>query len=97
MISVVTRKNELADILVEKTGSTKKDAKEFINALTETITEQLASGYKVELTGFGTFITKKNAAKQGRNPATGKPINIPASIKPIFKPGKRLKDKANSK
>ena len=96
MICVVIRKNELADILVEKTGSTKKEAKEFINVLIETITEQLASGDKVKLIGFGTFLTKKRETKQGRNPVTGETINIPASIMPVFKPGKSLKDKANS-
>ncbi len=90
-------KKELAAILAERTNSTQKQATEFINVFTNAITEKLASGDKVQLVGFGTFLTRKREAKQGRNPATGETINIPASIAPVFKPGKGLKDRVNSK
>ncbi len=90
-------KKVLAGILAERTDSTQKQATEFINVFTDAITEKLASGDKVQLVGFGTFLTRKREAKQGRNPATGETINVPASIAPVFKPGKGLKDRVNSK
>ena len=52
---------------------------------------------KVVLVGFGTFKTKKLAARSGRNPATGDKIKIAASTVPTFKAGKSLKDKVNAK
>ena len=50
---------------------------------------------KVVLVGFGTFETRKRAARNGRNPATKEVIKIPASKAPAFKAGKGLKDKVN--
>ena len=47
----------------------------------------------VQLPGFGVFGTKSRAARQGRNPATGATITIPAKKYPFFKPGKGLKDR----
>ena len=94
---MATGKKELAGILAEKTGSTQKQASEFINAFAETITEKLADNDKVQLVGFGTFSTRKRQARQGRNPITGEAISIPSSVAPVFKPGKGLKDSLNSK
>ena len=52
----------------------------------------LASGDKIALTGFGSFEVTEREAREGRNPATGATIQIPASKAPKFKPGKALKD-----
>lgn len=97
MIFVSSGKKELAGIIAEKTGSTQKQATEFINVFTEAITEKLATGNKVQLVGFGTFLTRKREARQGRNPVTGEAISIASSVVPVFKPGKGLKDRVNSK
>ncbi len=56
-------KKELAGILAQKTGSTQKQAAEFINVFTDVITEKIAAGEKVQLTGFGTFMTRKREAR----------------------------------
>ncbi|MBT4485856.1 MAG: HU family DNA-binding protein, partial [Candidatus Latescibacteria bacterium] len=56
------------------------------------IEKALAKGDKVSLVGFGTFSVSKRAARMGRNPATGAPINIPAANVPKFKAGKKLKE-----
>ena len=90
-------KKELVSTIAKKTGSTEKQTTEFIYAFTETITEILATGEKVQLVGFGTFLTRKREARQGSNPATGKAITIPSSVVPAFKPGKGLKDRVNGK
>ncbi len=52
----------------------------------------LAKGDKVSLVGFGTFSVSKRAARQGRNPVTKEPMEIPAANVPKFKPGSKLKD-----
>ncbi len=96
MVFVATGKKELVGFLAEKTGATQKQTTEFIDAFTETVGEKLATGEKVQLVGFGTFLTRKSEARQGRNPATGEAISIPSSVVPAFKPGKGLKEKVNS-
>lgn len=90
-------KKELVGIIAEKTGSTQKQTKEFIDAFVETITEKLVTSEKVQLVGFGTFLARKREARQGRSPATGEAISIPSSVVPAFKPGKGLKDSVNNK
>ena len=56
------------------------------------MTEALSAGEKVQLIGFGTFETRKRSGRTGRNPQTGKEIQIPASIVPAFKAGNKLKE-----
>lgn len=70
----------------------KAAAERAVNALTETITNQLANGGEVTLVGFGTFSAKERAARTGRNPQTGEEIQIAAAKVPSFKAGKSLKD-----
>ncbi|MGI6317982.1 MAG: HU family DNA-binding protein [Firmicutes bacterium] len=90
-------KLDLVKIIAQKLGVTQKESSDFLNAFIETIEENLAKGDKVQLVGFGTFLTRKRESREGRKPATGEKILIPASIAPAFKPGKRLKEKLNSK
>lgn len=86
-------KADLINKVAEKTGFTKKDSEKAVNATIESISEALAVKNKVQLIGFGTFEVRKRAAREGRNPATGKAIKIPAANIPAFKAGKALKDK----
>lgn len=88
-------KSELVAALSEKTGTSKKGAEESLNALVEIVTEELKKGGKIQLVGFGTFETRKRAARKGRNPQTKEEIKIPASTVPAFKPGKALKEIVN--
>lgn len=85
-------KSELANEVAEKAELTKKDATKAVEAVFETIQEKLAAGEKVQLIGFGNFEVRERAARKGRNPQTGKEIEIAASKVPAFKPGKALKD-----
>ena len=59
------------------------------------VTEQLKNDDKVQLVGFGTFEVSKRAAREGRNPQTGKTMKIEACKAPKFKAGKALKDAIN--
>jgi len=90
-------KSDLIAAIATKTESTKKNAEASLNAITETITEALVKGEKVQLVGFGAFEVKKRAARKGRNPQTKEEIKIPASKAPVFKAGKALKDLVNKK
>ena len=85
-------KTELVAAVAEKTGLTKKDAERVINATVDTITESLAKGDKVQVSGFGIFEVKAREARVGRNPRTKQAIQIPATRLPAFKASKTLKD-----
>jgi DNA-binding protein HU-beta len=88
-------KTELVAAMAEQTGLTKKDAEAALKAFTDTVSKQLKKGDKVQLVGFGTFEVTKRAAREGRNPQTGKAMKIKASKAPKFKAGKALKDLIN--
>jgi DNA-binding protein HU-beta len=89
-------KTELIDKLADNTSLSKADAGRAIDALFDAdsgiIAKRLQAGDKVQITGFGTFETRKRGARMGRNPRTGERIQIPASVSPAFRPGKGLKD-----
>ncbi|MDN6043372.1 MAG: HU family DNA-binding protein [Lactobacillus sp.] len=88
----MANKAELVSEIASKTTLTKKDIAATVDALFESIQDDLAKGEKVQLIGFGTFEVRQRAARKGRNPQTGAEIEIPASEVPAFKPGKALKD-----
>ena len=85
-------KTELIAAVAEKTALSKKDSEKVINAVFETVTENLVAGEKVQLVGFGTFEVKERAAHVGRNPRTKEPMEIAASRVASFKVGKSLKE-----
>ena len=84
-------KEQLVERLAAKTGTTKKAAMDAINTTLDTITGSLRKGEKVTLVGFGTFLVRRRAAREGRNPQTGARIKIPARKVPAFTAGKELK------
>ena len=85
-------KTTLVAKIAEKSELNKKQAEAALNAFTDTITEALKAGDKVQLMGFGTFEVKERAARVGRKPSTGETIEIPAKKTPTFKAGKGFKD-----
>lgn len=85
-------KAELINAVAASAEVSKKDTEAVITAMVETITEALKQGDKVQLVGFGSFEVKKRAARIGRNPRTKEEIEIPATVLPVFKAGKLLKD-----
>ena len=88
-------KTELVAAISEKTELTKKDSEKALKALIDVVAEELKKGEKVQLVGFGTFEVAKRAAREGRNPQTGKTMTIAACKAPKFKAGKALKDAIN--
>ncbi|MBS3901617.1 MAG: DNA-binding protein HU [Dehalococcoidia bacterium] len=85
-------KSELISVVAEKAELTKKDTEKVVNEVFEGISAALAQGDKVQIIGFGTFDVRERKAREGRNPATGDAITIPAVKVPVFKAGKALKD-----
>ncbi|MBQ9614569.1 MAG: HU family DNA-binding protein [Lachnospiraceae bacterium] len=88
-------KTELIAAVAENAGLSKKDAEKAVKAFTDTVTEELKNGGKVQIVGFGTFEVSERAAREGRNPHTGEAMPIAASKAPKFKAGKALKDAIN--
>ncbi|WP_027857025.1 HU family DNA-binding protein [Marinobacterium jannaschii] len=89
-------KSELIDAIAASADIPKAAAGRALDSTLEAITEALKKNESVALVGFGTFSVKERAARTGRNPQTGQPIEIAAATLPTFKPGKALKDAVNS-
>ena len=85
-------KTELITAVAEKAGLTKKDVEKAVNALLDTVKEEVAAGKKVQLIGFGTFEARSRKARTGKNPRTGEVLSIEAATVPAFKAGKAFKD-----
>ena len=85
-------KTEVIDAIAKKAGITKVSAAEFLEAFQDVIKESLGKGIDVVLTGFLTAKVKHRAARTGRNPQTGKPLQIEASNVVSFSAGKTLKE-----
>lgn len=88
-------KTDLINAIAASANVSKKDAAACLAATIDSISDAMAKGDKVQLIGFGTFETRKRAAREGKNPATGAKIKIAACKVPAFKAGKALKDKVN--
>jgi DNA-binding protein HU-beta len=85
-------KAELAAAMAKASGGTKTSAERAINAFMQSIAESLRRGRRVTISGFGTFVATRRAARNGRNPRTGKAIKIPATRVPRFKASRSLRD-----
>ena len=86
-------KAELVNEVSGKTGLTKKETQNVVDALINTVGDTLSKGEKITLVGFGTFQVVNRKARRGVNPQTRATIQIPAKKVPKFVPGKTLKEK----
>ncbi len=85
-------KAQLIDAIAEKAGLTKADAKKSLDAFVEATSDALKNGDRVALIGFGSFSVATRSARTGRNPQSGKTIEIPEKNVVKFKPGAELAD-----
>ena len=88
-------KQELAKEVADKADLDQSDAKRAIDAAFEAITEELAKGGEVSVSGFGKFSVSERSAREGRNPATGETIQIAASKGAKFSAASALKKELN--
>jgi integration host factor subunit beta len=84
-------KAELVEKLATKIKLNRKQAKNVINAMTQSISDSLARGDKVEIRGFGSFHIRKRNARTAHNPRSRELVEVPAKKVPFFKPGNDLK------
>jgi DNA-binding protein HU-beta len=84
-------KSEFVDQVADRAGLSKKDAGDAVDAVLDTIEDALKRGSEVVFSGFGKFSVSQRSAREGRNPATGEKIQIPASRVPKFTAGAALK------
>ena len=87
-------KTELIEAVATRSKTTKVQTATMLDGLIEVVQKTLAGGNNVQLVGFGTFSVTERAGREGRNPATGKAMTIPAKKVVKFKPGKTLADAA---
>lgn len=88
-------KAELIDAMAEGAGLSKADAKKALDAFIGATTDSLKGGDRVSLVGFGSFSVAERSARTGRNPQTGKEIQIPAKKVIKFKAGAELANTVN--
>ena len=88
-------KTELINQIAESTEISKKEAGDVLQSFIMAITDALEKGDKLQLIGFGTFSVTNRAARNGRNPQTGKAIKIPAKKVVKFKVGEKLSEAVN--
>jgi DNA-binding protein HU-beta len=85
-------KTDLIRSISDSTGLKNTEATRVVDAVFDTISSTLRKGEQVAISGFGTFVAKTKAAREGRNPATGQPIHIPSRTSAAFKPATAMKD-----
>jgi DNA-binding protein HU-beta len=85
-------KAELVEAMSRHMGSSKAEAERALEAFTGAVAAGLKRDHEVGIVGFGTFRVTRRAARVGRNPKTGEPIQIAASVGVGFRAGKALKD-----
>ncbi len=91
----MTTKAELIDAIASEAGVTKADAERTVAAFFEVVVAAAKKGEKIAWPGFGSFSTSKSAARTGRNPQTGEPVNIAASTRMKFTSSSTLKAALN--
>ena len=91
------KKADLVDVVAQQKNLQRQQVEVTIDALIDAIADGLSKGERIDLRGFGAFAVRESAARTGRNPQTGAPIEIAARRVPTFKAGKELRDKVNSR
>jgi len=91
------KKSDFVAAMATHAEMSKKDTEKCLTAILEVVTEELSKGGKIQLVGFGTWDVAERAAREGRNPQTGKAMTISASKAVRFKVGKALKDAVSKK
>ncbi len=88
-------KLELIQVLKDKTKLNKQEASEVVRLFFDSFTQAMVNGERIEIRGLWSFFMKEYDSYTGRNPKTGKTVQVPAKRMPFFKPGKELKDRVD--
>jgi DNA-binding protein HU-beta len=87
--------SQLIDDVAERTGMTKAQAKQAVSAFVDALSERLASGDRVQMSGLGTFEVRDRAAREATNPRTREKVQVPASKAVGFRAASALKSKVD--
>jgi len=87
----VTKRQLIEEVAQRYPRFSRRDAEVMVNAVFDSMTDALAKGERIEIRGFGSFIVKQRAAREGRNPRTGTLVSVSAKKVPLFKVGKELR------
>ena len=91
-------KSELIERIARKQAQlAHRDVELAVKMILEHMAEQLASGERIEIRGFGSFSLHYRSGRVGRNPKTGSPVSLPAKHVPHFKPGKELRERVDGR
>lgn len=94
---MMTRSELVLKLLAQKPNLSMTQAEKSVDVLLEEISTALSKGKRVELRGFGVFMSRKRKSRLGRNPRTGTAVAVDEKIVPFFKAGKQLKERLNTK
>ena len=89
------QKREFIGRVAAKTGVTKRDSDQIMDAVCQTLAEGLEEGDRFNVAGVGVFYTNRRAARTARNPHTGGRVSVPALTVPVFRPARGLRDYLN--
>ena len=90
------RSELLQELAKENPGMRAEEIERVVDVFFDEIAQRLAEGGRVELRGFGAFSTRGRDPRKGRNPRTGKPVDVPGKRVPYFKPGKEMRQRLNT-
>lgn len=90
-------KSDLIEKMVDEAELPRKKAEAVINLIFDEMTAALSRDQRIEIRGFGSFVSKHYRARTGRNPRTGESIPVPAKRLPIFKVGKELRERVDQR
>lgn len=87
----MTKRDLIEEVAQQYPRFSRREAEVMVNAVFDSMTEALAKGERIEIRGFGSFMVKQRAAREGRNPRTGAIVSVAAKRVPLFKVGKELR------
>ncbi len=91
-------KSQLIETVATRLQSvSKKDIEVIVDTIFSCMTDSLTRDERIEIRGFGSFVSKGREAREGRNPKTGEKVQVPRKRTPFFTVGKELKERVNSK
>ncbi len=91
-------KSQLIEVVAARMESlSKKDVESVVETIFGCMTEALTRDERIEIRGFGSFVSKSRESREGRNPKTGEKVSVPKKRTPFFTVGKELKERVNDK
>ena len=91
-------KSQLIEAVASKLQNvSKKDVEIIVDTIFSSMTDALTRDERIEIRGFGSFVSKKRDAREGRNPKTGEKVYVPKKRTPFFTVGKEMKERVNAK